>query len=1067
MSNTYVKKYDVGQIKLDLPYANYIHELPLLSFGDILHTINLSLVFNYANRGENTFSVFKGYKFNWQKRIILDSSTQRPTSFVDEYGKTTNLYNNDGVYTFGDDSQRIMRTTARPSLPPIPGSDIEMEDGIETFDYTVEYPDGSKEVYNQNGYLMSMCDKYSDNAFLTFLHLSNGRLSSIIYNNNKKIIFTYSDDSEITITYKVGSESICTTTINASDNDSSVLVDHYSGVEYELQLSNMNFTVTGSAIENEETVTYIKELIAETNSTLSIIDKIGDEIVNKISYTYPGYASNFVDGGSNLVVITDKNGVKTMVQYDINKPKYSFEYKDNFDSMFYLNRYLGNISIYQDQKVVAKQTYNDCDCLLYGLNGKWTRSLTNYGNSRGYFLVSGWVNYFAQQFELTLEGKTDPRKIIYCTPEQWTYFAFIYKSESNDISISFGANTGTYKTRDFKIEYLPDYQEGDWEYAHLYKSEDILNYNGVYIPIDDRCIRYTKNGQNNWLEGATVDDIIKYKINAKKNVNNGEAYYNNLKEVITGVTGLAVIYNDQAIDISAVKVGKRITDKENKQYINILDIDENNPISPIISNNFVNGVLVSTSQFNSKLDVISETSNDITTSYTYNQDGLLTFEGIQGLSTKTVTYSTNTNGDMEIQVTDEFNNSTVCTMDSKWGAIKTIRLPDNTVITNTYDGDMSTLMNQSFAVGDNARKNIFGYANGRVNSLSDGTLTYTFGYSDKGELESVLKNGTGVEHHTYSENENDDTDTVVSKYPTEASPLHTTTHIYDKYGRLKRIEGVLENVYDIAPVIDASKVEEIPSSDNRCAVLSTSADLLLGETTTNIYSTKGELTEKIVVDTADTSDTISRETFTYDSIGRVKTEHYYPTSDKFRCLSKTIEYEKGENDPTADGTISEFTYATDTIWGIVPPTFMMHKTTNEYEDDFHRLTKKTHNIDNAIFDKCFTYDKSRIEEVEEHIFDQQIGISNYEYDNMGRISSITANGAVTTYTYDEYGQLIREDNQGLDKTIEYVYNGIGNIESVKTYDYTPKGTEPSGTPVIKMTKALTVVSVGKDTWRTV
>ena len=30
-----------------------------------------------------------------------------------------------------------------------------------------------------------------------------------------------------------------------------------------------------------------------------------------------------------------------------------------------------------------------------------------------------------------------------------------------------------------------------------------------------------------------------------------------------------------------------------------------------------------------------------------------------------------------------------------------------------------------------------------------------------------------------------------------------------------------------------------------------------------------------------------------------------------------------------------------------------------------------------------------------------------------------------------------------------MYNGIGNIESVKTYDYTPKGTEPSGTPVTK------------------
>ena len=46
MSNNYVKKYDVGQIKLDLPYANYIHELPLLSLSDIKRSLELSIVFN-------------------------------------------------------------------------------------------------------------------------------------------------------------------------------------------------------------------------------------------------------------------------------------------------------------------------------------------------------------------------------------------------------------------------------------------------------------------------------------------------------------------------------------------------------------------------------------------------------------------------------------------------------------------------------------------------------------------------------------------------------------------------------------------------------------------------------------------------------------------------------------------------------------------------------------------------------------------------------------------------------------------------------------------------------------
>jgi YD repeat-containing protein len=65
---------------------------------------------------------------------------------------------------------------------------------------------------------------------------------------------------------------------------------------------------------------------------------------------------------------------------------------------------------------------------------------------------------------------------------------------------------------------------------------------------------------------------------------------------------------------------------------------------------------------------------------------------------------------------------------------------------------------------------------------------------------------------------------------------------------------------------------------------------------------------------------------------------------------------------------------------------------------------------------------------------------------MGRIASETAGGYTTTYTYDEYDQLVRENNQALDKSFQYEYNGIGNIVSVKAYGYTPAGTELSGTP---------------------
>ena len=69
---SHVKKYDIGQIRLDLlktpglqdaPYMQYTHELPLLSFGDVQHSVNLSLVFNYERyrnekaAGENPFFI--------------------------------------------------------------------------------------------------------------------------------------------------------------------------------------------------------------------------------------------------------------------------------------------------------------------------------------------------------------------------------------------------------------------------------------------------------------------------------------------------------------------------------------------------------------------------------------------------------------------------------------------------------------------------------------------------------------------------------------------------------------------------------------------------------------------------------------------------------------------------------------------------------------------------------------------------------------------------------------------------------------------------------------------------
>ena len=45
--SSFIKKYNVGNISLDLPYNSFIHELPLLGFSDMKNSYNFSLVFNH------------------------------------------------------------------------------------------------------------------------------------------------------------------------------------------------------------------------------------------------------------------------------------------------------------------------------------------------------------------------------------------------------------------------------------------------------------------------------------------------------------------------------------------------------------------------------------------------------------------------------------------------------------------------------------------------------------------------------------------------------------------------------------------------------------------------------------------------------------------------------------------------------------------------------------------------------------------------------------------------------------------------------------------------------------
>ena len=94
------------------------------------------------------------------------------------------------------------------------------------------------------------------------------------------------------------------------------------------------------------------------------------------------------------------------------------------------------------------------------------------------------------------------------------------------------------------------------------------------------------------------------------------------------------------------------------------------------------------------------------------------------------------------------------------------------------------------------------------------------------------------------------------------------------------------------------------------------------------------------------------------------------------------------------------------------------------------------------------------------------GNLTYTYDDVGNITTIKENGVLkATYHYDQFGQLVREDNAWMGKTYLYIYDAGGNITQCRealyttgdvltytgggsTYSYAT-GTETDGSPVWK------------------
>jgi len=123
------------------------------------------------------------------------------------------------------------------------------------------------------------------------------------------------------------------------------------------------------------------------------------------------------------------------------------------------------------------------------------------------------------------------------------------------------------------------------------------------------------------------------------------------------------------------------------------------------------------------------------------------------------------------------------------------------------------------------------------------------------------------------------------------------------------------------------------------------------------------------------------------------------------------------------------------------------KVTQRYENNkLGRVEEKTVNTGSTNFNTTYTYKQGANGSTSTKIDTMSngtLGAIAYTYDANGNIETITQGGNQIKYNYNELNEVIREDNQVLNKTIVYAYDVGGNITSKTEYAYT---TGTPGTP---------------------
>jgi len=324
--------------------------------------------------------------------------------------------------------------------------------------------------------------------------------------------------------------------------------------------------------------------------------------------------------------------------------------------------------------------------------------------------------------------------------------------------------------------------------------------------------------------------------------------------------------------------------------------------------------------------------------------------------------------------TDSNFNKTVYDIDDETGLTRSITNAKNQKTSYSYNDKK-----QLASVISKNKKILYNYnSNNLLDKITSGNKEYNFIYDSYLKMKQV-KIGDNITLITNNYEENNG-NLISSLYGND----HAINYSYDEFDRIKTLTK-MDNTYNYK------------------------------------YNNNGDLTKLI-----SNTETIK---YTYDLAKRL---HSYNTNNDF---SINYTYDKNNN-------ITNKVYNLDNIMHSIDKSFndedsltnitIDDKIINYNYDNLGRLISKNINNSYTTNYKYLTNGKRTTLLINE--LDNNNDKLQYKYDKLNNITHIYNNdNLINKYYYDEFNELIREDNYILNKTIRYKYDTEGNILSKKEY----------------------------------